>query len=124
MSTASGTMTVSARSSGAPSNAQAWRRRGARFFWVAGSPLRLGLVSLVRLYRLTLSGAFGGPCRFYPSCSAYAEEAIGRLGVVRGVGLTVWRILRCSPLTAGGVDYPPKSRMYDSNIQTSTLDSA
>jgi putative membrane protein insertion efficiency factor len=124
MSIASGTMTVSARPSGAASNTRVWRRRVARFFWVAGSPLRLGLVSLVRLYRLTFSGAFGGRCRFHPSCSAYAEEAIGQLGVARGVGLTVWRILRCSPLTAGGVDYPPKSRMYDSNIHTSTLDSA
>jgi putative membrane protein insertion efficiency factor len=78
--------------------------------WVrsAGWPGRIALVSLVRLYRLTLGGVIGGGCRFHPSCSEYAEQAIGELGVLRGVGLTVWRVLRCSPLSRGGVDYPPK----------------
>ena len=75
--------------------------------WAAGRPVRAALVLLIRLYRVTLSGMLGGQCRFHPSCSAYAEEAISRLGVMRGVPLAAWRILRCSPLSAGGVDYPP-----------------
>jgi uncharacterized protein len=103
--------------------ARAWAAT-RRTLWVAGSPLRLSLVSLVRLYRVSLSQAFGGRCRFHPTCSAYAEQAIGELGVVRGVGLAVWRILRCSPLTAGGVDYPPKPAVYDGDIHSRSLDPA
>jgi putative membrane protein insertion efficiency factor len=84
---------------------------------LAGWPVRFALLSLVRLYRLTLGQVIGGGCRFYPSCSAYAEQAIAELGVIRGVPLTVWRVLRCSPLSRGGVDYPPKRLMYDADIQ-------
>jgi putative membrane protein insertion efficiency factor len=85
------------------------RRPGADrgVLWVAGWPLRSTLVMLIRLYRATLSGLLGGQCRFHPSCSAYAEEAIGEVGVIRGLPLSVWRVLRCSPLSAGGVDHPP-----------------
>jgi putative membrane protein insertion efficiency factor len=84
-----------------------------RTLWTAGWPARLSLVTLVRLYRLTLGQVIGGGCRFYPSCSSYAEQAIGELGAIRGTALTVWRVLRCSPLSRGGVDHPPKRRMYD-----------
>lgn len=85
--------------------------------WIAGWPVRTSLLVLVRLYRLTLGQVVGGGCRFYPSCSAYAEQAIHDLGAVRGTALTVWRVLRCSPLSKGGVDYPPTARMYDNDIQ-------
>lgn len=78
-----------------------------RVLWFAGWPARCALLALVRAYRLTLAYAFGGSCRFHPSCSAYAEEAISSLGAVRGGALSVWRVLRCSPLSGGGVDYPP-----------------
>ncbi len=84
--------------------------RLSRVVWVAGWPVRMALIGIVKLYRFTLSGMFGGRCRFYPSCSAYAERAIGEVGAVRGTGLTVWRVLRCSPLSKGGVDYPPRRR--------------
>jgi putative membrane protein insertion efficiency factor len=90
---------------------------------VAGWPIRMLLLGLVRGYRLTLGPVVGGRCRFYPSCSAYAEEAIRELGALRGVGLAVWRVLRCSPLSAGGVDYPPghgehgRAPVYDDAIQ-------
>lgn len=73
-----------------------------------GWPVRAALLVGIRLYRLTLGPVLGGQCRFHPSCSAYAEEAIRELGWVRGVGLAVWRVLRCSPLSRGGVDYPPR----------------
>jgi putative membrane protein insertion efficiency factor len=89
-----------------------------RALWTAGWPVRFALLILVRLYRVTLGQVIGGGCRFYPSCSAYAERAIGELGAIRGTALTVWRVLRCSPLSKGGVDYPPgRQPVYDDDIQ-------
>ena len=85
--------------------------------WRVGAPLRVAELFVIRLYRLTLSHAFGGRCRFHPSCSEYAEQAVRELGALRGSALAMWRILRCSPLTAGGVDYPPAgSRVYEALI--------
>jgi uncharacterized protein len=103
----------------------------ARMLWIAGTPLRVGLVWVIRGYRATIGRTMGGRCRFYPSCSEYGQAAIAQVGVTRGVALTVWRILRCSPLTKGGVDYPPAGRrmitktgraarrgpLYDNDIQ-------
>ena len=93
--------------------------RIVRWMWLAGWPVRAVLLLAIRSYRVLLGPVLGGACRFYPSCSAYAEQAVAELGVVRGVMLSVWRVLRCSPLTAGGVDYPPRRRvhMYDAAIQ-------
>src|SRR5947208_2427536 len=78
-------------------SARVSRARAA--LWTAGRPVRTALVLLIRLYRVTLGGMLGGQCRFHPSCSVYAEEAISRLGVMRAVPLAAWRILRCSPLS-------------------------
>jgi uncharacterized protein len=85
------------------------RDRLSRALWVAGWPVRAALLVLIGAYRLTLGRIVGGNCRFYPSCSAYAEEAVRRRGAVRGVALAAWRVLRCSPLSKGGVDHPPGS---------------
>ena len=79
----------------------------ARILLKLGAPARLLVLGLIRLYRITFGLFTGGHCRFHPSCSAYAEQAVRELGVARGVPLAVWRILRCGPWTAGGVDYPP-----------------
>jgi putative membrane protein insertion efficiency factor len=69
------------------------------------------LVGAIHLYRLTLSGMLGGQCRYYPSCSHYAEAAIRERGAVVGLGLAVWRLLRCNPFALGGVDHvPPRHR--------------
>jgi uncharacterized protein len=83
--------------------------------WTLGAPARMALIGLIRLYRLLLSGSLGGQCRFYPSCSTYAEEAIRLHGAVKGVALGVWRIARCGPFTKGGVDRVPprKHDRYD-----------
>ncbi len=81
-----------------------------RVLWVAGYPVRLLLLSAVRMYRLTVGQVAGGRCRFYPSCSAYAEQAIATVGAARGLALTFWRVARCSPLSPGGIDYPPRPR--------------
>lgn len=88
--------------------------------WASGTPVRLVLIGLIRLYQFTLSGWLGGQCRFYPSCSNYAAEAIARHGALRGVALATWRLARCGPFTAGGVDHVPGARGehggYDSVI--------
>jgi len=86
-------------------------RRGPR---AAGAPVRFLLLGLIRVYRLTLSGLMGGQCRFHPSCSRYAEEAIRAQGAIRGSGLAIWRILRCNPFGRGGFDPVPESQVYDS----------
>jgi uncharacterized protein len=82
----------------------------SRALWVAGWPVRSALMVLIGAYRLTLGRVVGGNCRFYPSCSAYAEQAVRECGAVRGTALTLWRVVRCSPLTRGGVDHPPRRR--------------
>jgi putative membrane protein insertion efficiency factor len=75
-----------------------------------GTPVRLALLGLIAAYRVLLSGWLGGQCRFYPSCSRYAEEAIRVHGALRGGALAVWRLARCGPFTAGGVDHVPPRR--------------
>lgn len=105
----------------------------ARLLWIAGMPVRAALVWLIKGYRASLGQIMGGRCRFYPSCSEYAEAVLTQVGVVRGLALAVWRVLRCSPLSKGGIDYPPAGRapgtrlnrpgeaesgsLYDSDIQ-------
>ena len=83
----------------------------------AGTPFRVTMIGLIRLYRVLLSGSLGGQCRFFPSCSHYAEEAIRLHGAVRGSLMTAWRILRCGPFAKGGFDPVPPQRpspgMYD-----------
>ena len=68
------------------------------------------LVLLIRGYQLLLSPLLGPRCRFYPSCSAYAIEALTGHGVVRGSFLAVRRLLRCHPWNPGGVDPVPPPR--------------
>jgi putative membrane protein insertion efficiency factor len=70
----------------------------------AGAPVRALEIGLIRVYRATLSGWFGGQCRFYPTCSHYAEDAIREFGAIRGTARAAWRILRCNPFGAGGID--------------------
>jgi putative membrane protein insertion efficiency factor len=65
------------------------------------------LLALIDGYKLLLSPFFGTQCRFYPTCSAYAREAIETHGAWRGSWLAIWRILRCNPWNAGGIDPVP-----------------
>ncbi|MCB1113726.1 MAG: membrane protein insertion efficiency factor YidD [Chlamydiia bacterium] len=64
---------------------------------------------LIRFYQLAISPFLGPCCRFYPTCSNYAMEAIDNCGVLKGSCLTLWRLLRCGPWSKGGVDLPPGS---------------
>jgi len=61
----------------------------------------------IELYRWTLAPILGGHCRFHPSCSEYAEQALKRHGARRGLALSVRRIARCQPFAAGGFDPVP-----------------
>lgn len=69
--------------------------------------IRAVLLLLVRAYRRLIAPGLPAACRFYPSCSAYAEGALVRHGAARGTWLTVRRILRCHPFHSGGIDPVP-----------------
>jgi uncharacterized protein len=70
------------------------------------------LLAIIRFYQKTLSPDYGwfsvyfpyGYCRFHPTCSEYAHRAITKHGVLRGVLKGMWRIIRCNPLSRGGID--------------------
>ncbi len=65
------------------------------------------LLGLVKAYRLLFSAWIGNVCRYYPSCSQYALDALNRHGALGGSSLAAWRVLRCNPWSAGGCDPVP-----------------
>ena len=87
-------------------------RRGA-----ASVPRRV-VTGLLRVYQGVVSPLYPPSCRFYPSCSQYALVAVERHGVVRGAALAGWRLLRCNPWNAGGVDDVPPVRVKDAHGST------
>jgi len=66
--------------------------------------MRAILISLLKFYKTAISPWLPPSCRFVPTCSEYAREAIERHGVLRGTGMAIWRLLRCQPFCAGGYD--------------------
>jgi uncharacterized protein len=70
------------------------------------------LIAPIRLYQRWISPAFAPRCRYYPSCSQYAVEAIRELGPIRGVILAGWRLLRCNPFSHGGFDEVSDRRLF------------
>ena len=73
-------------------------------------PARL-LVGFIRLYQRAISPLFGPRCRFHPTCSEYAAEAITRHGAARGTWLGLRRIARCHPWNEGGLDPVPERKI-------------
>ena len=71
--------------------------------------MQRALLAAIRGYQLTLRPVLGAHCRFYPSCSAYAAEAIQRHGASRGTWLALMRISRCNPMNPGGYDPVPEA---------------
>jgi len=75
--------------------------------------MRAVLIALIRAYQWFISPLLGPHCRFYPSCSQYACEALERHGALRGSGLALRRLLRCHPWHPGGVDPVPEPSPKD-----------
>ena len=69
--------------------------------------MRQVITGVLRGYRYLISPLLGPTCRFYPTCSSYAIEAIERYGITRGTWLTLRRLIRCNPWHPGGVDKVP-----------------
>ena len=69
-------------------------------------------VFLVRAYQRGVSPFLGSRCKYHPSCSQYAVEALQELGFLRGVLLAGWRLLRCNPWSDGGVDHVGDRRLF------------
>lgn len=74
------------------------------------SPLQRICIGLVRFYQCFISPLLGPRCRFHPTCSAYAIEAIQKHGALRGCVLIGKRLLKCHPMHAGGVDLVPEPK--------------
>ncbi len=68
------------------------------------SGLRSVAIAPIRAYQRVLAPVFGARCKYYPSCSEYAAQAISRFGILRGLVLAGWRLLRCNPWSHGGFD--------------------
>lgn len=66
----------------------------------------------LRLYQRLISPLFGSRCKYYPSCSEYAAQAISRFGILRGLVLAGWRLLRCNPWSHGGFDPVEDQRLF------------
>jgi putative membrane protein insertion efficiency factor len=66
--------------------------------------MKAALTAPIRLYQTFISPLVAPRCRYHPSCSAYAVDAIRSYGVLRGLVLAGWRLLRCNPLSRGGID--------------------
>ena len=92
------------------------RPRGAvQAVWLLPQNL---IIAGLKLYRMLISPLYGDVCRHFPTCSAYGLESVVRHGAVRGLGLTVRRLLRCHPWAAGGIDRVPQGgRRFSSETE-------
>jgi hypothetical protein len=73
------------------------------FLFIVLIPRNIGVL-LIRGYRAVISPLYGDVCRYHPSCSAYGLGSVQQRGLVVGAALTAWRIVRCNPWSAGGID--------------------
>ena len=71
-------------------------------------------VAPIRLYQLLVSPLLGRRCRYHPTCSAYAIDALRSFGILRGAVLAGWRLLRCNPWSAGGLDPVEQQTLFRS----------
>ena len=69
-------------------------------------------IGLVRAYQRLVSPVFPASCKYHPSCSQYAVDALRRYGFFKGSVLAGWRLLRCNPWSHGGVDYVEDQRLF------------
>ena len=85
------------------------------------NPLTRILLALLRIYKRIVSPLLGPRCKYYPSCSDYASQAIGRYGILRGLALAGWRLMRCNPLSRGGVDLVEDQRLFKTTNRTASV---
>lgn len=76
------------------------------------NPIRSLLIVGVKGYQTVLSPLLPRRCKYYPSCSQYAIDAVREFGAARGLVLAVWRLLRCNPLSYGGFDPVEKQKLF------------
>jgi uncharacterized protein len=79
-------------------------------------PVRLAFLLPLRAYQRAFSPMLGNRCKYYPSCSEYAAQAIERFGILRGLVLAGWRLLRCNPWSHGGFDPVEDQRVFKSRV--------
>ncbi|HEV3379117.1 MAG TPA: membrane protein insertion efficiency factor YidD [Thermoleophilaceae bacterium] len=76
--------------------------------------IRAILVAPIRFYQRAISPGLPARCKYHPSCSQYAVDAIRHYGILRGVVLAGWRLLRCNPWSHGGVDFVQDQKLFRS----------
>jgi hypothetical protein len=76
--------------------------------------LRTAAIAPIRGYQRLFSPLVGRRCKYYPSCSEYAAQSISRFGILRGLVLAGWRLLRCNPWSHGGFDPVEEQRLFKS----------
>jgi putative membrane protein insertion efficiency factor len=74
--------------------------------------VKYAAIAAVHAYRWTLGPFLGGSCKYHPSCSQYALDALRTHGFLRGSVLAGWRLLRCNPWSHGGVDFVSDQRVF------------
>ncbi|MBQ6331231.1 MAG: membrane protein insertion efficiency factor YidD [Clostridia bacterium] len=74
------------------------------------------LLAMLRFYKRNISPLLPNACRFTPTCSEYAMEAIQKHGALKGTGLAIWRVLRCNPFCKGGYDPVPEPKKHKESI--------
>jgi putative membrane protein insertion efficiency factor len=79
---------------------------------MTGTVLSRALTAPIRVYQRLISPALPRRCKYEPTCSAYAADAIRTYGPLRGVVLAVWRVLRCNPFSHGGYDPVKEQRLF------------
>lgn len=74
--------------------------------------MRTLAIAPIRAYQRFVSSMFPRRCKYHPTCSAYAVDAVREFGVMRGIVLAGWRLLRCNPWSRGGVDYAHDQKVF------------
>lgn len=74
--------------------------------------MRTLAIAPIRAYQRFVSPMFPRRCKYHPTCSAYAVDAVREFGVMRGIVLAGWRLLRCNPWSRGGVDYAHDQKVF------------
>jgi putative membrane protein insertion efficiency factor len=84
------------------------------------SVVRSAVILPIRIYQRLFSGMYGQRCKYYPSCSEYAAQAVMKYGILRGLILAGWRLLRCNPWSHGGFDPVEEQRLFKTSARASS----